>query len=192
MRNFTKAATLSLIACSVSADGIHDSPQYIMSQSDVTALVSKVLGCCVDTRWAGLEDGSDGIDYRAMNYKFPMGDGSHVYFILDHTGPHTLWYRVFTEADEEYELLAFPRPLFVTGSDELEGIGANSSIFNPTFDPTTGKLTSSDFSAGGDWSVELTYQLINDTSPRFVLVKYQEDTVRDGQVKYDRVHTFGD
>ena len=53
-------------------------------------------------------------------------------------------------------------------------------------------LKSSNFSAGGDWSVELTYRLINDTSPRFVLMKYQEDTLRDGEVKFDRVYKFGD
>lgn len=146
--------------------------------------------CCKIEHWS-LRDGP--LDLVSWTHKLPTPNGSHLLFIEEMPGAHTQWYKVLYLSSEGYiKELSFAEPVYLGDPEKLVGIGVKTSVYNPTYDPETGILTTSDFARAGDLSWKTYYIFDGEYRNAFLLNRYQADTSVDDQMRYDLDVSFED
>ena len=133
------------------------------------------------------------LDLVSWTHKLPTPNGSHLLFIEEIPGAHTQWFKVLHLSTDGYiKELSFAEPVYLGEPEKLVGIGVKTSVYNPTYDPETGILTTSDFARAGDLSWRTHYVFEEEYRNAFLLTHYQADTVIDDQMKYELEVSFID
>ena len=153
-------------------------------------LEQELENCCKIEQWS-LREGP--LDLVNWTHKLPTPNGSHLLFIEEIPGAHTQWFKVLHLSSDDYiKELSFAEPVYLGDPEKLVGIGVKTSVYNPTYDPETGILTTSDFARAGDLSWKTYYKFDGEYRNQFLLNRYQADTSVDDQMRYDLDVNFGD
>ena len=152
-----------------------------LTTDEVIWLEQELENCCIVEQWS-LREGP--LELQSWTHKVPTPNGSHLLFIEELPGAHTQWYKVLLLSSEGYiKELSFAEPIYLGDPERLVGIGVKTSVYNPTYDPETGILTTWDFARAGDLSWKTHYRFLGDYGQDFVLTIREFDNETDGQIK---------
>ena len=161
-----------------------------LTSDEANWLEQELEDCCKIEQWS-LREGP--LDLVGWTHKLPTPNGSHLLFIEEIPGAHTQWYKVLYLSSEGYiKELSFAEPVYLGDLEKLVGIGVKTSVYNPTYDPETGTLTTSDFARAGDLSWKTYYKFDGEYRNEFLLTHYQADRLVDDQMYYDLSVNFSD
>ena len=153
-------------------------------------LEQELENCCKIEQWS-LREGP--LDLVSWTHKLRTPNGSHLLFIEEIPGAHTQWFKVlYLSSDGYINELSFAEPVYLGNPEKLLGIGTQSRAYNPSYDPVTGILTTSDFARAGDLSWKTYYKFDGEYRNEFLLNRYQADTVIDDKMLYDLDVRFED
>jgi len=153
-------------------------------------LEKELINCCKIEQWS-LREGP--LDLVSWTHKLRTPNGSHLLFIEEIPGAHTQWFKVlYLSSDGYINELSFAEPVYLGNPEKLLGIGTQSRAYNPSYDPVTGILTTSDFARAGDLSWKTYYKFDGEYRNEFLLNRYQADTVIDDKMLYDLDVRFED
>lgn len=165
-------------------------PAKRLTADEAIWLEQELENCCKIEQWS-LREGP--LDLQSWTHKMPTPNGSHLLFIEEIPGAHTQWFKVLYFSSEGYvKELSFVEPVYLGDPEKLVGIGVKTSVYNPTYDPETGILTTSDFARAGDLSWKTYYKFDGEYRNEFLLNRYQADTLIDDQMLYDLDVSFID
>ena len=154
-----------------------------LTDDEVSWLEQEIEKCCKIEQWS-LREGP--LDLLNWTHKLKTPSGSHLLFIEEIPGAHTQWFKVLHLSTDGYiKELSFAEPVYLGDPEKLVGIGVKTSVYNPTYDPETGILTTWDLARAGDISWKTTYKFEDEYRSEFLLISYQSDNVIDGQIQYD-------
>ena len=161
-----------------------------LTSDEAIWLEKELANCCKIEQWS-LREGP--LDLVSWTHKLPTPSGSHLLFIEEIPGAHTQWFKVLHLSTDGYiKELSFAEPVYLGDPEKLVGIGVKTSVYNPTYDPETGILTTSDFARAGDLSWKTYYKFDGEYRNEFLLNRYQADTVIDDKMLYDLDVRFED
>jgi hypothetical protein len=153
-------------------------------------LEKELANCCKIEQWS-LREGP--LDLVSWTHKLRTPNGSHLLFIEEIPGAHTQWFKVLHHSGDGYiKELSFAEPVYLGDPEKLVGIGIKRSVYNPSYDPDTGIMTTWDFARAGDLSWKTYYVFDGEYRNEFLLNRYQADTSVDDQMRHNLDISFVD